>query len=137
MNDNAIDNFSLNQGNHSVTSTLPKARRWYDQDPLLIEVLNLLREFPEEVRLQAEQFVQKIEKTAGKETIEAFYQQAKPAQQGKRWYDSDPAIAKAVELLRILPPEMQRSAAQGFLNALKQDGLDSQEARELRKTDPL
>ena len=33
------------------------------------------------------------------------------AGKGNRWYDSDPVMLKAVELLRLAPPETQRKAA--------------------------
>ena len=39
-----------------------KARRWYDHDPVLIEVLDLLRSFQEDVRVQAEQFIEKLKR---------------------------------------------------------------------------
>jgi hypothetical protein len=46
----------------------------------------------------------------------------KPAQ-GNRWYDKDPVISKTVELLRIVPPELQKKAAQSFIDSLKEMGL--------------
>ena len=42
---------------------------------------------------------------------------------GKRWYDQDPVISKTVELLRVVPPEVQRQAAEHFLKTLKDLGL--------------
>jgi len=45
------------------------------------------------------------------EAIDAFYEKVKPLD-GKRWYDQDPVLAKAVELLRVVPQNIQRQAAQ-------------------------
>jgi hypothetical protein len=98
-------------------------RRWYDHDPMLIEVLDILRNFQSEVRAQAEVFLSQIEQQVGSENLERFYEQAKPAQFGNRWYDQDPSISKAVELLRVVPPDIQRQAAKKFLDAMKQRGI--------------
>ncbi len=98
-------------------------RRWYDHDPVLVEVLDILRSFQDEVRTQAESFLQKIEEQVGKETLESFYEKSRPEKFGNRWYDADPIVSKAVELLRVVPPPVQREAAQKFLQALKQQGL--------------
>ena len=40
----------------------PTYKRWYDHDPLLLEVIELLRNYQTELRAQAEIFLQKIEK---------------------------------------------------------------------------
>ena len=98
-------------------------RRWYDHDPLLIEVLDLLRSFPSDVRAQAEVFIAKIEEQVGPDAIEQLYEQSRPKVQGNRWYDKDPVISKAVELLRVVPPEAQRQAALKFLESMKKQGL--------------
>ena len=39
----------------------PTYKRWYDHDPLLLEVIELLRNYQTELRDQAEIFLQKIE----------------------------------------------------------------------------
>ena len=39
----------------------PTYKRWYDHDPLLLEVIELLRNYQTELRAQAEIFLQKIE----------------------------------------------------------------------------
>ncbi len=41
----------------------------------------------------------------------------------KRWYDSDPVLSKTVELLRVVPQEVQKLAADNFINALKENGV--------------
>lgn len=113
-------------GDTPLTDVLPtKARRWYDHDPLLMEVLEIMRSFQEDVKVHAELFLEKLEGTIGVEAMEQFYLQARPAKFGQRWYDQDLSISKAVELLRVLPPAKQRETAQKFLEALKRQGLSS------------
>lgn len=41
----------------------------------------------------------------------------------RRWYDLDPILSEAVELLRQAPAKMQRSAAYGIIGFLKQGGI--------------
>lgn len=100
-----------------------KYKRWYDYDPLLSEVIELLRYYQNDLRSQAEHFLEKIESIVGKDTVDKFYEMVKPIQ-GKRWYDKDPVISKTVELLRIVPPETQKLAAENFIKALEDLGLD-------------
>ena len=97
-------------------------KRWYDHDPLLMEVMELLRNFQEDLKQQAEIFLEKIENHVGKEAIDTFYERVKPVN-GKRWYDQDPVLSKAVELLRVVPGNIQRQAAQSFLDSLKEQGI--------------
>jgi len=98
-------------------------RRWYDQDPILLEVLDLLRSYESDVRTQAEVFLKKIEEQIGHDALEKFYELSKPAKTGNRWYDHDPVISRAVELLRVVPPAAQRQAAQRFMESMKKQGI--------------
>ena len=98
-------------------------KRWYDHDPVLLQVINMLRNYQTELHAQAEAFLVKIEEKVSKETIEKFYQMVKPAA-GNRWYDKDPVISKTVELLRVVPPEIQKAAAEHFLSTLKGLGIN-------------
>lgn len=100
-----------------------KKQRWYDHDPLLIEVLELLRTFEADVHQQAEMFISKIEEQVGPDALEKFYQSSRPKTFGNRWYDQDPVISKAVELLRVVPQEVQRQAAVKFLESMKKQGI--------------
>jgi len=100
-------------------------KRWYDHDPLLMEVMELLKNFQDDLRSQAEVFLVKIESHVGKEAIDSFYEKVKPIN-GKRWYDKDPVLAKAVELLRVVPQNVQRQAAQNFLDSLKEQGISAE-----------
>jgi len=100
-----------------------KYKRWYDHDPVLIEVIDILRNYQDELKTQAEVFLTKIEEKVSKETIDRFYEMVKPVA-GNRWYDKDPVISKTVELLRVVPPEIQKAAAEHFLNTLKEMGIE-------------
>ncbi len=105
----------------------PSYKRWYDHDPLLVEVLETLRGFQVELRAQSEVFIEKITQEVGEEAVNQFYEKVKQdlgKQFGRRWYDEDPVVSRAVELLRVVPPETQRKAAQSFLKGLKAQGVD-------------
>ena len=97
-------------------------KRWYDLDPVLSEVINLLQNYQNELRAQAEIFLSEIEKKVSKEAIDKFYELARP-KVCNRWYDKDPVISKTVELLRVVPPDVQKATAQNFLNALDAMGI--------------
>ena len=99
----------------------PAYKRWYDHDPLLLEVIELLRNYQTELRAQAEIFLQKIEEKVSKETIDKFYAMVKPVNANNRWYDKDPVISKT---LRIVPPEAQKICAQNFIRTLKEMGIE-------------
>lgn len=101
----------------------PKYKRWYDHDPVLIEVIDLLKNYQEELRAQAEVFLAKIEEKVSSETINKFYEMVRPIN-ANRWYDQDPVISKTVELLRVVPPEIQKAAAEHFLKTLEELGID-------------
>lgn len=101
-------------------------KRWYDHDPVLLQVINMLRNYQTELHSQAEAFLVKIEEKVSKETIEKFYEMVKPVA-GNRWYDKDPVISKTVELLRVVPPEIQKAAAEHFLATLKNLGINPED----------
>lgn len=101
----------------------PIYKRWYDHDPLLLEVVELLKNYQDELKSQAEVFLQKIEEKVSKEAIEKFYELVKPVN-GNRWYDHDPVISKTVELLRVVPPDIQKACAEKFIDALKEMGVE-------------
>ena len=101
----------------------PEYKRWYDHDPTLMQILELLRNYQDELKTQAEIFLQKLEEKVSKETIDKFYEMVKPIN-GKRWYDQDPVISKTVELLRVVPPDTQKAAAENFKKVLKEMGID-------------
>ena len=102
----------------------PTYKRWYDHDPLLLEVIELLKNYQKELRDQAEIFLAKIEEKVSKETIEKFYQMTKETNANNRWYDKDPVISRTVEILRIVPPEAQKICAENFIRTLKELGIE-------------
>lgn len=101
----------------------PIYKRWYDHDPLLLEVVELLKSYQDELKSQAEIFLSKIEEKVSKEAIEKFYELVKPVN-GNRWYDRDPVISRTVELLRVVPPDIQKACAERFISALNEIGID-------------
>lgn len=105
-------------------------QRWYDHDPVLLEVLDLLRSFQADVREQAQLFLDKIESQVGKDALEEFYEVSRPEKFGNRWYDKDPVVSRAVELLRVVPQDAQRKAAMKFIEAVKKQGLTKAVAKE-------
>lgn len=98
-------------------------KRWYDQDPLLMEVMEMLKHYQSDLEEQAKIFLSRIEAQVGKETIDTYYESIKPLIKGNRWYDYNPLLSKTIELLRIIPPEVQRKAAQTFIDNLKAQGI--------------
>ena len=44
-------------------------KRWYDHDPLLLEVVNLLKDYQEELKAQAEVFLKMIEEQVSKAAL--------------------------------------------------------------------
>ncbi len=102
-------------------------KRWYDHDPVLLEVINLLENYQSELKAQAEIFLKEIEKKVSKEAIDKFYEMVRP-KVCNRWYDKDPVISRTIELLRVVPPDIQKATAQSFLETLKDMGLYKKES---------
>ena len=99
-------------------------RRWYDKDPILKEALELLRLQEDETKADAADFIIKLQENVAAEVIEHVYDMVKKYEgKGNRWYDKDPVISKTVELLRIVPPDMQKQAAKNFLKTLENMGV--------------
>ena len=108
-------------------------KRWYDLDPVLSEVINLLQNYQTELRAQAEIFLAEIEKKVSKEAIDKFYELARP-KVCNRWYDKDPVISKAVELLRVVPLEVQKSVSEQFLKSLEKIGVTREDIKKNMET---
>ena len=98
-------------------------KRWYDHDPELLKLINILKDYQEELKEQAAIFLNNLEKKVSKEAIDKYYQMVKPLNGGSRWYDKDPVISKTVELLRVVPQDVQKSVAQNFIETLKANGI--------------
>lgn len=98
---------------------MTNSKRWYDKDPLLQEAMELLSLSPDETKDQAADFILKLQEQVAAEVIERVYDSvSKYFMKGNRWYDKDPVMIKAMELLRVAPPNIQIIAAKKLLDAL-------------------
>ncbi len=97
-------------------------KRWYDKDPVLKEALELLRISTDEEKEEAKNFILKLQEEVAGEVIERIYDIVTQYGDGKgsRWYDEDPVMLKAIELLRTADPKTQRRAALKLLLALEE-----------------
>jgi len=103
-------------------------RRWYDNDPVLKEALELLSMATDEDKGEAAEFLLNLQSEVAKDVIESLYDQIKDYQAtGNRWYDKDPVMLKSIELLRVAPPDVQRKAAKKLLNTLYKDSENNVE----------
>ena len=102
-------------------------KRWYDYDPMLLKVTEILKNYQKELKEQAEIFLKSVEDKVSKETLDKYYEMVRPANGGSRWYDKDPVIFKTIELLRVIPKETQRKTALYFINSLKEAGVQIKE----------
>ena len=94
-------------------------RRWYDNDENLKEALELLSLSSDDTKTEASDFILKMQSEVAIEVIEGVYRTiSKYEGTGSRWYDCDPVMIKAIELLRVAPPKVQRAAAKKLLEIL-------------------
>ncbi|MDD3012084.1 MAG: hypothetical protein PHC34_00075 [Candidatus Gastranaerophilales bacterium] len=99
-------------------------RRWYDRDPLLQEAMELLCLSPDDSKDMAAEYILKLQDQVAADVIERVYETITKFQdKGNRWYDNDPVMIKAVELLRVAPPHVQRAAAKKLIHVLTRDDL--------------
>ncbi|MBR1754805.1 hypothetical protein IJ732_08230 [bacterium] len=118
-----------------------RQRRWYDKDPILREALELLKisidvAKDEEAENSAEAFMQQLQDQVAVEVIDRVYDIITEFKdKGNRWYDDDPIVIKAVELLKVAPKKTQRRAALKLLLALEEQGYDSSETEENEQND--
>ena len=100
-------------------------KRWYDSDPILKEALDLLRLQPDDTKSEAAAFMLKLQSQVAADVIERVYEIINTYQgKGNRWYDDDPMMIKAVELLRNAPEHVQRIAALKLLLALEKKSFE-------------
>ena len=103
-------------------------RRWYDKDPILKEALELLKLQTDDNKTAAADFIISLQEQVAQDVIERIYEITKEfANKGNRWYDSDPVMLKAIELLRAAPPKTQRLAALKLLLAMENNKMDELE----------
>ena len=99
-------------------------KRWYDKDPILKEALELLRLSTDEQKEEAKDFMLKLQEEVAQDVIERIYEiVTKYHGKGNRWYDNDPIMLKAVEMLREADPKTQRVAALKLLLALEKSSI--------------
>ena len=99
-------------------------KRWYDKDPILKEALELLRLSSPDEKEHAKDFILQLQEQVAGEVIERIYEIITQFQgKGNRWYDDDPVMIKAIELLRHANPKTQRKAALKLLLALEEKSL--------------
>ena len=97
-------------------------QRWYDKDPILKEALELLKLSTDEQKEQAKDFMLKLQEDVAQDVIERIYEIVTQYQgKGNRWYDNDPVMLRAVEMLRQADPKTQRVAALKLLLALERN----------------
>ena len=102
-----------------------KGKRWYDKDPILKEALELLKLSSDEQKEHAKDFMLKLQQDVAQDVIERIYEIVTQYQgRGNRWYDNDPVMIKAVEMLRQVDPKTQRVAALRLLLALEKNSFD-------------
>ena len=103
-------------------------RRWYDSDPILKEALELLKLQTDDKKSTAADFIISLQEQVAQDVIERIYEITQQfAGKGNRWYDSDPVMLKAIELLRVAPPQTQRIAALKLLLAMESNDMESLE----------
>ena len=93
--------------------------------PILKEALELLRLSTDEQKEQAKDFMLKLQEDVAQDVIERIYEIITQYQgKGNRWYDNDPVMIKAVEMLRQADPKTQRIAALKLLLALEKGSVE-------------
>ena len=106
-------------------------RRWYDNDPVLKEALDLLSMATSGEKDEASKFLLNLQSEVAKDVIESLYEQIKNYQEnGNRWYDNDPILLKSIELLRVAPSHVQRTAAKKLLSTLYKDADKNSEQKD-------
>ena len=99
----------------------PDNKRWYDKDPILKEALELLRLSSPDEQEHAKDFILQLQEQVAGEVIERIYEIITQYEgKGNRWYDNDPVMIKAIEILRHADPKTQRHAALKLLLALEE-----------------
>ena len=75
-----------------------------------------------------EDFLKKVEERVSKDAIDRFYSIVKPMIKGNRWYDHDSTLSLTIELLRVVPRDIQRQAANNFIQILQTHGVNVEKA---------
>jgi len=101
--------------------------RWYDNDSGMNRVLNLMKNLPENIQedlaatlIQFANLIRKdrkIEESAlsiGKDKVLGLYK----ASNKRRWYDQNPTLMSAMNILSTLPPNEFKNIVEGLLLTL-------------------
>ena len=106
---------------------MAETRRWYDKDPILKEALELLRLQTDETKAEAADYILTLQEQVAADVIEHLYDTISKYQgKGNRWYDNDPVMIKAIEMLRLAEPKIQRIAALKLLLALEKGSFEQE-----------
>ncbi|MDD3012174.1 MAG: hypothetical protein PHC34_00535 [Candidatus Gastranaerophilales bacterium] len=102
-------------------------KRWYDNDLSMNRVLNLMKNLPEHIQEELAvtliQFAnlirknRKIEENAlsiGTSKVLGLYK----ASNKRRWYDKNPTLMSAMNILNTLPPKEFKNIVEGLLLTL-------------------
>ncbi len=112
----------------TMTQEEDQNKRWYDKDPILKEALELLKLSNDSEKDHAKDFMLKLQEEVAAEVIERIYEIiTQYGGKGTRWYDEDPIMLRAVEILRNADPKTQRRAALKLLLALEEKSFDELE----------
>ena len=106
-------------------------KRWYDNDPILKEALELLQLQTDDNKTAAADFIISLQEQVAQDVIARIYEITKKySEKGNRWYDKDPVMLKAIELLRAAPAKTQRVAALKLLLAMENNDMESLESED-------
>jgi hypothetical protein len=116
---------TMNLSNNSESvqpETTKNVRRWYDTDPVLLEVINFMELAPIQAERYAQRLISGVERHVSKDMLKQVYDNIKAdSAQSNRWYDDNRTLSLAIELLRIMPRDAQRLAALQFIEATQED----------------
>lgn len=103
-----------------TASSTHNAHRWYDKDPILLEVVGLMSMAPDAAKRYAQALIKGVESKVDASLLAPMYAKLDdPNRPKNRWYDQEPVLVKALELLRLLPHEAQRTVALQMIESLK------------------
>lgn len=107
--------------------------RWYDNDTGMDRVLNLMKDLPENIQedlaLTLIQFANLIRKnrkveeetlSIGKNKVLGLYK----ASNKRRWYDKNPSLMSAMNILSTLPPAEFKNIVEGLLLTLNNKTIE-------------
>lgn len=105
-----------------------KKRRWYDNEETLKEAMELLSLEADNSEDSGEQFVSKLQEQVAQDIIDKVYETiTQYRSNGNRWYDNDPVMMRAIELLKVSNPRIKKKAAKKLLIALSQNSFEGLE----------